>query len=254
MATETTSPPVMWDGKCNREIWQEGDGDGGFDKSVYEATNLQVKGYPGWKLYAGDKEILKHEAGPPHHCYLDDKAVFDIIVSNAYTCKERHQFWPHDFSNVGKVRAHRLHRGRPAHVPGTKIIATAELNGGKFYHFNGEPTEAEPYKRGRKIRPNPAKLGQGIIVPSNAVKVPTDAMADTQAVSPATTKEARGAAASGEDGYVADQSVVEDDTDLRIDDSLNGEETTLGATESSGTAKDALNADMEGEQCSEYSA
>jgi hypothetical protein len=113
-----TSYTVASDGKRLRVLWEPGHGDGDPNPDLAERCMKTVKGHPTWKLFCGDisEPIVRNENEPPHHVYLDDRACYAILTSDQYTQQELRLFWPFDFDQIGKIRANRMNRGRPAYV------------------------------------------------------------------------------------------------------------------------------------------
>ncbi|CAD0097991.1 unnamed protein product [Aureobasidium mustum] len=96
-----------------RDVWQPGDGNGVRDSE-----------FPGKPLFKERYRFFQSDIGPigrgtnspPHFVALDDKAVWDIVVSKKYTAKERGTYWPLDFMANGTLRSSRRHKGRAAVV------------------------------------------------------------------------------------------------------------------------------------------
>lgn len=96
-----------------RDIWQPGDGNGVRDSE-----------FPGKMLFKERYRFFQSDIGPigrgtnspPHFVALDDKAVWDIVVSKKYTAKEKGTYWPLDFMANGTLRANKRHKGRAAVV------------------------------------------------------------------------------------------------------------------------------------------
>jgi hypothetical protein len=113
-----TSYTMVSDGRRLRVLWEPGHGDGDPNPHLAERCMKTVKGHPTWKLFCGDisEPIVRNENEPPHHVYLDDRACYAILTSEQYTKQELRLFWPFDFDQIGKIRASRINRGRPAYV------------------------------------------------------------------------------------------------------------------------------------------
>jgi hypothetical protein len=113
-----TSYTMVSDGKRLRVLWEPGHGDGDPSPHLAERCINTVKGHPTWKLFCGDiaEPIVRNENEPPRHVYLDDRACYAVLISEQYTKQEMRLFWPFDFDQIGKIRAGRLNRGRPAYV------------------------------------------------------------------------------------------------------------------------------------------
>ncbi|GAB7365937.1 hypothetical protein MBLNU230_g7265t1 [Neophaeotheca triangularis] len=50
---------------------------------------------------------------PPHYVFLDDRTAHAVVESNI-TKFRKGLFWPHDFTEMGTIRARRVHRGNAA--------------------------------------------------------------------------------------------------------------------------------------------
>ncbi|KAI4727658.1 hypothetical protein E4T49_04515 [Aureobasidium sp. EXF-10728] len=116
-----------------RDIWQPGDGDGVRD-SEFPNTHLFKERYRFFQSDIGS--IERGISSPPHFVALDDKAVWDIVISKKYTAKERAMFWPLDFMSNGVLRASRRHKGRPAVVASE---ADGHVEGGRTQNVGSVP-------------------------------------------------------------------------------------------------------------------
>ncbi|KAK6006018.1 hypothetical protein QM012_006428 [Aureobasidium pullulans] len=96
-----------------RDIWQPGDGNGVRD-SEFPGKALFKERYRFFQSDIGSLE--RGTNSPPHFVALDDKAVWDIVISQKYTAKEKGTYWPLDFMANGTLRAQRRHKGRAAMV------------------------------------------------------------------------------------------------------------------------------------------
>ncbi len=152
--------PTMFDGKTQRQIWQPGDGNGDANVDILETAQARnnTRGHPTWRIFNGTVgAFIRGVKEPPLRCYLDDKAAFNIIRSNAYTNVEKHRYWPFDFAVNGLMRSGRKNRGRPAYEPGSQNVI-ASTDGQKrtgpyyFYGAAGPPT-ADP------SQPSPTPAG-----------------------------------------------------------------------------------------------
>lgn len=139
---------IVFDGKTNREVWQEGDGYGDADALVFERSRGYRTGHPTWKLFMGEvaNPIKAGTDEPPHRVYLDDKACHAIITSNFYSTGDLYKYWPYDFGQDGSLRINRPNRGRPAFTDDTQTeFAHVELSSMKRNHtyvFRGGSQEA----------------------------------------------------------------------------------------------------------------
>ncbi|KAG9947806.1 hypothetical protein KCU85_g5448, partial [Aureobasidium melanogenum] len=98
---------------CSREIWQPGDGNGVRDSEFPNKQFFKQR----YRFFQSDVRPIERGANsPPHFVALDDKAIWDVVVSKKYTAKERGTYWPLDFMSNGTLRAGRRHKGRAAVV------------------------------------------------------------------------------------------------------------------------------------------
>jgi hypothetical protein len=150
------------DGKRERVLWTEGDGNGDSNKELVTRTLTTVKGHPTWKMYCGEPTdaIIRGENEPPRYVYLDDKAAYDVLNSRIYTKLELKTFWPYDFDNTGNIRTKRPNRGNPAYLDDACLqYARASLRGGKdMYEFSGEPEELQVLAPRKKVEPKKVDL------------------------------------------------------------------------------------------------
>jgi hypothetical protein len=134
----------VFDGRRQRVLWAEGNGDGDPNKLTIDRTLTSVNGHPTWKIYCGDvpSPIVLGKNEPPHHVVLDDRACYNIWVSGAYSASKLKKIWPFDFDNMGNVKTKRPNRGRPAYLDDSHLeLAKGPLrNKTQFYEFSGAPT------------------------------------------------------------------------------------------------------------------
>jgi len=131
-----------------RMVWRVGDGDGDSSAHVVERSMNLVRGHPTWKLFM-DKVETPIKRGstdePPHYCYLDDRACFEIYSSNAYNNEELRKFWPWDFNHQGNIKQGRLNRGKPAWTDDSHLqTAQGKVRAkNQWYTFYGEAEEGQ---------------------------------------------------------------------------------------------------------------
>ena len=70
--------------------------------------------------------IVSKTNEPPRYVMLDDRAVYEVLRSDIPRTRTVVN-WPHDFGGPGKIRARRVHRGRPA-------IRDAQAEGEERFH------------------------------------------------------------------------------------------------------------------------
>jgi hypothetical protein len=149
--SKTVIPDMISDGRRMRVVWRPGDGDGNPNQQIVTRYLNLVNGHPTWRIYTSNIKLPITRGSPeepPHYCYLDDRACYAIYCSEAYTLKEKGEFWPSDFNKFGNIRKVRLNRGSKAYLEGSNmVLAQVKLRGlEKWYTFSGAPevTEYEP--------------------------------------------------------------------------------------------------------------
>ena len=143
----STPPPppntlTISDGKTERAVWQDGDGNGDPSVELFEASRHSHAGHPTWKIYCGDAPQLLNGVvvEPPRFVYLDDAAAARVLAWHAYTRPHRARCWRFDFTSKGDLRPRRPNRGRPAFVPDGRMLGVpAGGVGGAAYVFSGGP-------------------------------------------------------------------------------------------------------------------
>lgn len=158
----SSAPLQMFDGERLRDVWVPGDGPGDGDVDLVRTGQTRKGGHPTWKIYATDvpEGVESSIEYPPRRVYLDDKACYDLLSSNAFSGNQMGKCWPYDFTQVGKVRATRPNRGRPARLENGEIATSYRPTGA--YYFSGEadrPNENEehdsPPERQSSLGPDP---------------------------------------------------------------------------------------------------
>lgn len=149
-------PTMVFDGKRDRIMWEEGGGNGDPSISVWERIQNNVGGHPTWKIFCGEVSdpIVRGKSEPPRYIYLDDQACYAVWCSRLYTNQELRAFWPFDFDHVGKIKTGRKNRGRPAYLDDSCIEYAKGVmrTKPKVYKFCGAPdfigyTPARPTRR-----------------------------------------------------------------------------------------------------------
>ena len=99
-----------------RDIWQPGDGDGSRSGEVMDTVILN-KAVERFRFFQHDIGLIDSwDNPPPKYVILDDKACYDIWMSNHYSARDRVKYWYHDFASQGNIKHMRPNRGRPALV------------------------------------------------------------------------------------------------------------------------------------------